>query len=197
MKEFMNPDGTYTSPINNKIYKSEHAIRSHINYRVTGKPSNLFIANKIQCTCQYCGEIRNKPTICRHERGCYLNPVNKVMCKHCQEPIINFRTTKGTCSRSCANSYFRTGEDNGNYKGGESKDYCAICYREHEKQCVICGEQDVVHVHHLDHNRENNKITNLIPLCPTHHAYCYRGLFFKIEDIISKYLIEFNSRSVG
>lgn len=37
------------------------------------------------------------------------------------------------------------------------------------RACIVCGWKDGVHIHHLDHNHENNIRSNLVPLCPNHH----------------------------
>lgn len=52
--------------------------------------------------------------------------------------------------------------------------------------CKRCGYNEFescVHIHHIDKNRENNNIENLIPLC----ANCHFGLHdnhWKLEDLI-------------
>lgn len=79
---------------------------------------------------------------------------------------------KKTCSHKCANTYFRSGEDNGQYKNGETI-YRKICFKFHEHKCLICDEKNVLDVHHVDKNTENNSKENLIPLCPTHHRYLH------------------------
>lgn len=38
--------------------------------------------------------------------------------------------------------------------------------------CKICGEEDDVDVHHLNGDRENNSIENLVPIC----RYCHVGI---------------------
>lgn len=70
------------------------------------------------------------------------------------------------CSISCSKT--RTGFWNKNIRG-----YHVICFKYHEKKCIICGEQKIVAAHHYDENRENNEPLNLIPLCPTHHTYVH------------------------
>jgi hypothetical protein len=52
----------------------------------------------------------------------------------------------------------------------------------------LCGEQNVVDVHHLDHNRSNNDPANLIPLCPTHHQYWHSKFRNLIEDQVRMYI---------
>lgn len=40
----------------------------------------------------------------------------------------------------------------------------------HNDRCVFCDETKHLHIHHLDRNRENNDLTNLVPVCAAHHA---------------------------
>lgn len=75
---------------------------------------------------------------------------------------------KVTCGYQCSNTYFRSGPDNPNWK---QDSYRTTCFHYHSKECVICGESNIVEVHHLDENHSNNQPENLIPLCPTHHQY--------------------------
>jgi len=82
---------------------------------------------------------------------------------------------KTTCSHSCANTYFRSGKNHPNYTG-EGVNYRLKCLEEREHKCIICGEDKVVEVHHIDKNRNNNALNNLIVLCPTHHQYIHKGL---------------------
>ena len=192
MEQYKNSDGTYTSPKNGKTYKSLKAFTAHWHYAGTTDP-RAFSQRLYNVNCQYCNEKVGISNIKRHEIGCYLNPVNIVACEVCEKPIKNFRTSKGTCSRSCANTYFKSGKNNGNWKNAING-YATLCYRHHEKKCIVCGEDGAVDVHHLDGNRENNAIDNLVPLCPTHHAYCHRGLYHKIEDKIKKYLEDFKKK---
>lgn len=109
----------------------------------------------------------------------------KIIEKECPVCGELFKTKKGherektTCSHSCSNTYFRSGEKNGNWKNST---YRSTCFEYHEKECIICGEDKIVEVHHYDENKENNNPENLIPLCPTHHKYWHsrhKGLIFK------------------
>lgn len=95
---------------------------------------------------------------------------------------------KVTCGYSCSNTHFRTGVNNGQWKDSA---YRTTCFSKHEKKCVICGEDKIVAVHHYDGNHKNNDITNLIPLCPTHHKYMHSGYKNLIEDQVNKYVNNF------
>lgn len=68
-------------------------------------------------------------------------------------------------------------------------EYRTICFQYHDRQCIVCGEREIVDVHHRDRNPLNNVPENLIPLCPTHHRYCHtRRLQSRIEARITAYL---------
>ena len=47
-------------------------------------------------------------------------------------------------------------------------------YSELTKECAICGFKDLVDLHHIDENRDNKSINNLIGLCPNHHLLIHR-----------------------
>lgn len=89
---------------------------------------------------------------------------------------------KTTCSLSCSNTYFRSGLNN------KFQSYRKICFLIHKKECIICKENRVVEVHHLDKNRKNNDPMNLIPLCPTHHSLIHSKYKHEIIDSINEYL---------
>lgn len=143
---------------------------------------------KIFGYCQYCGTGQTKGNIKRHEKSCYLNPENLRECEVCSKPIKNYKTSKGTCSYSCSNKRFRTGEDNGNWKGER---YRSICFLYHEKKCIVCGEEKIVGVHHNDGNHENNDPANLIPMCPTHHTYVHSKYKDEVQPIIDDFVRKF------
>jgi hypothetical protein len=66
------------------------------------------------------------------------------------------------CSRSCANNRQEWWNDNATH-------YRTIALRHWNHECVICGFDKIVAIHHIDENRSNNNPLNLIPLCPNHH----------------------------
>lgn len=108
----------------------------------------------------------------------YSNPCP--ICGNLKKDINNT-----TCSHSCANTYFRSGKNHPNYTGN---DYRKICFDKYLYKCLVCDESNVVDVHHLDENRDNNDIYNLIPLCPTHHRYIHSKELKKeiLEEIRKK-----------
>jgi len=127
--------------------------------------------------------------------------INKI-CPICSN---NFETKNGhkkekiTCSNSCSNTYFRSNVDHPNWKpfsdysGGElrssnfSKKYRKLCFKYHKHECVVCGENKILDVHHYDEDRTNNKIENLIPICPTHHGYYHSKYKEEVKNKIDNY----------
>ena len=139
---------------------------------------------KEKIKCQFCGKIISKVGIKSHEENCFLNPSNKKQCPICGDFIQNFRQNT-TCSKSCSNKYYRQRENHPNWKGGMDG-YREYCLKNHGNKCVVCGEDKIVVVHHIDENRSNNKLENLAPLCPTHHAYMHQGFSNEIIDVINE-----------
>ena len=87
--------------------------------------------------------------------------------------IARSKTGNIYCSRSCAtaknNTLFKSGENNPNYKG---TNYRKKAFDNYEHKCHICGwneDEDVLEVHHIDEDRDNNELENLLILCPICH----------------------------
>lgn len=142
-------------------------------------------------TCKYCAKETTLGNINRHEDSCYMNPKNTKLCVVCEGVIENYKTSKGTCSRSCANTYFKSGENNGNFKGDS---YQYLCFANHTKECVVCGEDKIVAVHHMNENHDDNSIDNLVPMCPTHHQYMHSKFKGEILHIVEEYVQNFKAR---
>ncbi len=150
--------------------------------------------------CEHCGTIfvaRQYDLNRGHARFCSLkcngawqaanrkfNPKEpNVECAECETSFYKNESAKKKsksglffCSRACKDSAQRIGGIKeimpAHYDSG-LKNYRAICWRHHKKECVVCGEDKVVAVHHYDENHDNNDPNNLVPLCPTHHQYVH------------------------
>ncbi len=109
------------------------------------------------------------------------------VCNNQFESKIGNKEERTTCSYSCSNTFFRSGENNPNWGNfGDSQErngYRRIGFNHHKKECVVCGENKIVAIHHYDENHNNNSPENLIPLCPTHHQYVHSK--YK-DDVIEK-----------
>lgn len=79
------------------------------------------------------------------------------------------KKAKYFCNRSCANSQGGKGKKKNLIKNGK------LHYRVHaldhikDHKCFVCGFDKIIEVHHLDKNRQNNSLDNLVLLCPNHH----------------------------
>ena len=70
------------------------------------------------------------------------------------------------CSHSCAAK--KSNMSRSDYKWA----YRSLALRKLPNVCAICGYSEVpevLHVHHIDRDRQNNDISNLQILCPTCH----------------------------
>ena len=189
MEQYRNLDGTYTSPKNGKVYKSLKAFTSHWHYAGTKDPAT-FAKRLYNVKCQYCTEEFIVSNLNRHEAACYLNPSNIRKCEVCETPIKDYKHSKGTCSHSCSNKLFSHLRN----KPESYSRYTTICWKEHKKECVVCGENKIVAVHHMNEDHNDNRIENLVPLCPTHHAYMHSRYKNEILHIVEEYIKQFNLR---
>lgn len=74
---------------------------------------------------------------------------------------------------------------------GSLNTYRSLAFRNYSHKCAICGwdeDEDILQVHHIDENRQNNSLSNLIILCPNCHAKLTYGKYKLInrKEIISK-----------
>lgn len=83
---------------------------------------------------------------------------------------------KVTCSVGCSNTYFRSGKNNGNWVNGDGS-YRIRALKHYEHKCASCNEsdEDVLVVHHIDSNRKNNELNNLIVLCANCHIKLHKN----------------------
>lgn len=92
------------------------------------------------------------------------------------------RKSRNYCSRSCSISQtnrLRTGDKHPNYIHGRAVDYRSQAFETYGKKCACCGydrHAKLLEVHHIDGNRRNWKMKNLIVLCTWHHAAVTRKL---------------------
>lgn len=142
----------------------------------------LAVANS-KVTCKYCDKITNRANIKRHENSCSKNPDNLKQCPVCSEL---FAGKSVTCGYSCSNTYFKKVRNKDERLG-----YQALCFRYHDKKCLVCGEEKIVAAHHVNENHEDNRPENLVPLCPTHHQYVHSRYKDEVQPFIDSYLTEF------
>jgi len=121
-------------------------------------------------------------------------PIITKYCPICNKEFITLdghSKEKVTCSHACSNSYFRSKENNPNWK--ESA-YRSSCFLYHGKQCWICGETNIVEVHHINEDKTDNSPENLAPLCPTHHQYWHSRFKYLVEEQVYAKIAEFKQK---
>jgi len=143
--------------------------------------------------CKHCNKLISISGLSTHEKSCYLNPDNLKLCPVCNKPIKAYNNIKHVLvnvldiyTEICMLNMERN-------NGCEKNHYRTICFQHHEKECIICGEKNIVEVHHYDCNHDNDLITNLIPLCPTHHRYMISRYKILIDEEVWMYYMQFIS----
>lgn len=112
-------------------------------------------------------------------------------CPVCEEYFKTKRgkTEKITCSVTCANQWRSIPSHK-----KKRINYRKICFENHERRCIICGEGLAIDVHHFDKNRKNNNPENLIPICPTHHRYLHRK---NLRDLIYEQVLKYRTQFIN
>jgi len=116
---------------------------------------------------KYCSpKCRDRMRPSRQPRGCHQKPIE---CLFCEEEFLSKgrSLTQKFCSRQCSGMFLiATGDLNYVYK--------ALIF--FENKCNRCGIDDdkVLCVHHIDHDRKNNDLSNLEIVCANcHHKHHY------------------------
>ena len=126
-------------------------------------------------------------------RACYYASVQKgrnVLCEICRISIYRgfkqldrSKSKKYFCSKSCQTVWRNQqyiGSRHKLWKGGWNIKYRKILLNSGGKPlCLLCHEKDekIVVVHHIDENRSNNSVRNLVWLCRNcHHLVHYDSL---------------------
>ncbi len=100
--------------------------------------------------------------------NCYKKYIWKkpiVKCKVCNKEKIH--QARGLC----ANCYQKTIKYDiiKNFNIRATHNISTDLYKQITKECIICGFNEAVDLHHIDKNRKNNSRENLVGLCPNHH----------------------------
>ncbi len=147
--------------------------------------------------CQHCGkEFYTKPFYLKRglgkfcSRTCHHAKMRKrscVKCATCKKTVertpsqlIGSKSKTFFCSKSCQtlwrNKYF-SGKRHKRWKGGVGVSYRSrVDSSGRKKICARCNELDyrILAVHHLDEDRMNNHLENLVYLCHNCHHLIHR-----------------------
>lgn len=70
-------------------------------------------------------------------------------------------------------------------------DYREFCLKHKEERCEICETTEDIDVHHLDGDRSNCSLSNLVPLCHHHHMQIHHG-----DERYSEYVDQLDESSI-
>lgn len=120
---------------------------------------------------------------CRHLAQRRRITLNCDWCNVEFEKIQSHMREFNFCSKKCKNEACKVdglnGFDHPMYNEDSKWNYRTRAFREYGKKCSNCGYDEhyqVLDVHHIDENRDNNSIDNLIVLCPTCHVSLTRNI---------------------
>lgn len=164
---------------NKTVYRKPSEVREHIF--CSRQCSNQFqsayfkqhpeltAAGGISITCHQCG------------KSFRVKAHRATRAKYCSQ-ICSWSARFGVAIPHTTPDY--SGENNPNYKGGKNR----VTARKngiktYGKQCMICGYDLSVDVHHITPKREGGKNDsgNIIVLCPNHHAMADKGIISREE----------------
>lgn len=149
-----------------------------------GKRENV----KLKCNnCGYEWNVIAQNAMYKKQRLCPKCEISKkqtgevTRCANCGKKIYRVKSKLGKsksglnfCNRKCACAYFNHSDNVVSINNYRDK---AIEY--YGAKCEICGDNEdsrLLDVHHIDENRDNNALDNLIVLCVKCHAKITRGI---------------------
>lgn len=180
--------------INKNSLRNHERLCNHNPLKTTQLLDKARQAAAEKVSCIWCDNLYSKSNIQKHQNSCNKNPIviqeKTKICPVCNKTYLGETTT---CSYSCSNTYFRHKNEGGlQYAEDEvlveSGRYRDLCFRYHTKKCIICSEENIVSVHHINENHDDNRPENLVPLCPTHHQYCHSRYRHLVETKIEEYI---------
>ncbi|OHB10644.1 MAG: hypothetical protein A3H60_01040 [Candidatus Zambryskibacteria bacterium RIFCSPLOWO2_02_FULL_44_12b] len=131
------------------------------------KPSHILSAEKHYCSsiCQHAGRKKGQIIKCEY----CGNKAYKSL-----KDLNRSKYNKFFCTIVCRNKWYgkeSRREKHPNWKGGKFSYKEALRRSDMEQKCFLCRNADprILAVHHIDQNRKNNDITNLMWLCHNCH----------------------------
>ena len=118
--------------------------------------NNKYNQNRITVKCAYCNKefIKKNSSLKNSKSGLFF------CCREHKD--LAQKINAGESFKSIRPTHYKNGI--GTYREN--------AFFEYPHQCAVCSwkeDEDVLEVHHIDENRENNNISNLIILCPICH----------------------------
>lgn len=141
--------------------------------------------------CKICGEeFRTKPFFVKNGGGVYcsrdchykgIRTGKEVQCFVCGkdtykslQSLKRSKSKKFFCNKSCQTKWRNTefvGDRHANWKEGKHSYRSVLVRNKIPKVCKLCNSKDerVLATHHIDRNRKNNVLDNLVWLCHNCH----------------------------
>lgn len=122
------------------------------------------VSNKVKVTCEYCGKV-----LYRYRSW---DKQNKTSFAFCCVEHKNLMQRIGSSRPGLLPDHY-----------GKSKDYRKLAFASYEHCCAVCRYsecEDILEVHHIDEDRTNNSIDNLVILCPN----CHKKLSLKLYKLV-------------
>ena len=116
-----------------------------------------------ELVCAYCNKTftRRKTSLVNSKSGLYF------CCRECKD--MSQRLSSGDAFDIIRPEHYGSG---GNYR--------ELAFNAYEHKCACCGWNEdirILEVHHIDSNRENNVLVNLVILCPICHRKITLGYY--------------------
>ena len=152
--------------------------------------------NDIRCSCPKCSEERKQELYELHSKIVKCAYCGKEIKRHLSK-LSNSKNDLYFCCREHKDLAQRLDSDElfdvmrpNHYGQGTTIDYRDRAFSVYEHKCAICGYHDdddisLLDVHHIDSNRENNDLSNLIIVCPN----CHRKLTLKKYKLIDRHTL--------
>lgn len=175
----------------------EKRVASYTNNTVDVISSYVNKRTNVLIKCKTCGyEWSISPStimpnnVAQHSfSGCPECKYQEVECSYCHKKFKRLKSQIKTenvfCSKECGNRF-----KNESVKIlDDGTAYRRNAFNTYPHKCAICGyneDERVLEVHHLDENRRNNVIENLVILCPICHKKLTLHLY-SYQELVDKY----------
>ena len=149
----------------------------------------------VRIKCKKCGyewEISPSslcPSSCKETsfKGCPECKYETRFCDYCGKEVKRLKTEFNTksgyiyCSRECGNKH----KNSLNKKINNGTAYRRNALEYYGNSCSVCGyeeDTDLLEVHHIDEDRTNNELNNLIVLC----CMCHKKLTMGTYELVNR-----------